>query len=266
MVFVLDPAGGWVIRLTLDPLGSGTIEQGDVSPLIQAEQQIGGGTIGDLVDLVWVDPGGERLTSGLLVLEKNGTLVSYDPAWENTGGTPQLKRSFLGTPPNAPSIVGTYEGRFYILDTAINQIRRYEPRGDIYPDAPDYYFVDPDALPRRLADAQDMAIDGHIYILYRDGMLLKFLRGELQPFEVRGVPGGITQAVALAVDPDSSSGAIYVADKGAGRVIVLESDGAFRAQLRADVAFDALEALAVDEASGRLYVMNGGQLYVASLP
>jgi hypothetical protein len=46
----------------------------------------------------------------------------------------------------------------------------------------------------------------------------------------------------------------------------LGPDGAFQAQFRADEAFDALEALAVDEAAGRLYVVSGGRLYVASLP
>jgi hypothetical protein len=54
-------------------------------------------------------------------------------------------------------------------------------------------------------------------------------------------------------------------------VIVLGPDGAFRRQFRADparagTAFDALEALAVSEANGRLYIFSGGWLYVATLP
>jgi hypothetical protein len=57
-----------------------------------------------------------------------------------------------------------------------------------------------------------------------------------------------------------------VADVGNKRVLVLGPDGAFRAQLRADEPFDALETLAVDEAAKRLYVVSDGWLYVASLP
>jgi hypothetical protein len=83
---------------------------------------------------------------------------------------------------------------------------------------------------------------------------------------VHGLPDAIAQAVALAVDPDGDRGAVYVADRGGRRVVVLGPDGAFQAQLQADRAFDALEALAVDEAARRLYVVSGGTLLAASLP
>jgi hypothetical protein len=266
MLFVLDPAGGWVTQLTLNPTGDGVIEQEGEPVLVQTGQQIGeGGVAGSLVDLVWASPGGERQTSGLLILEESGALVSYDPAWVDDGGAARLKRSLLGTPPSSPRAVGSFAGRFYVLDADASQIWRYEPRGDIYPERPDRYFVTPP--PRSLADARDMAIDGHIYILYQDGTILQFLQGEQQlAFDVRGLPDDIVEPVALAVDPDGSSDVIYVADRGKGRVVVLELDGTFRAQFRADDAFDSLEALAVDQAAGRLYVISGGRLCAASLP
>jgi hypothetical protein len=267
MVFVLDPANGWVSRLTLNQAGNGAVEPGGTT-IVQKNQSIGDGVVGDLVDLAWVDLASGRQTSGLLVLEQDGALVSYDPTWEGAGGVLQLQRSFLGQPPEAPRIVGTYEGRFYVLDTALNQVRRYEPRGDTYPERPDHYFVV--QPPRPLSDVLDMVIDGRIYLLHADGAILKFLRGDPEPFDVRGLPGDLSQAVALAVDADSSSGTIYVADRGGvpetGRVVALTPDGEFRAQYYGDGAFDALEAVAVDEAVRRMYVISGGRLYVASLP
>lgn len=265
MIFVLDPAGGWVAQLTLNAAGDGVVEQ-EVTPILaHTGQQIGEGRVGNLVDFVWVGPGGERQRSGLLILEEDGVVVSYDPAWGDEGGAPQLTRSLLSTPPTAtPKVAGTFEGRFYILDAVADQIWRYEPRGDVYPEPPDRYFVTPP--PRSLATARDLAIDGNIYILYAEGTILKFLLGELQPFDVRGLSGDISQAVALAVDPDGSRSAVYVADRGNRRVVVLGPDGAFQAQLRAKGAFDGLEALAVDEAARRLYVISEGRLYLAWLP
>jgi hypothetical protein len=264
-IFVLDPAGGRVTQLTLNPTGNGVVEQEDEPTLVQTGQHVSEGEVGSLIDFAWVGPGGERQTSGLLILEEDGALVSYDPAWVDEGGAPRFTRSLLGTPPaGTPKAVGSFGGRFYILDTTADQIWRYEPRGYVYPEQPDRYFVVPP--PRPLEDVLDMAIDGNVYILHPDGTMIKFLRGEPQPFDVRGLPGDISQSVALAVDPGGSSGAVYVADRGNGRVVVLGPDGAFQAQLRADEAFDALEALAVDEAARRLYVISGGRLYVASLP
>ena len=261
-VFVLDPAGGWVAQLILNPSGDGVSEEGII---VQEKQQIGEGKVGAMVDFAWVGPGDERQASNLVILEEDGALVSYDPAWEGEGGTPQLKRFRLGTPPAGKAqAVGSYEDRFYILDTVAEQIWRYAPRGDAYPDPPDRYFGIPPL--KALAAARDLAIDGYIYLLYDDGTILKFLRGEPQPFDVRGLPGDLSQAITLAVDPDGSSEAVYVADGGSGRVIVLKPDGDFQAQFRAGEAFVGLEALAVDEAAGRLYVVSRGRLYVASLP
>jgi hypothetical protein len=269
MVFVLDRAEGWIAQLTLNPAGDGVVEQGDSPIVVQTGQQIGGEEVGSLVDFAWVSAGGERQTSGLLTLEEGGALVGYDPAWMDEGGVPRLTRSLLGTPPTGTSrAVGSFGGRFYILDVVADQIWRYEPRGYVYPEQPDRYFVVPPDRP--LADVLDMVIDGHVYLLYQDGIVIKYLRGEPQPFDVRGLPGDISQAVALALDPDGGSGVVYVADRGddqrAGRVVVLGPDGVFQEQYCADEAFDVLEALAVDEAARRLYVISGGRLYVASLP
>jgi len=263
MAFVLDPAGGWVATVSLNPAGA--VEQEEAPILVQTGQQVGGGEVGDLVGCAWVGSGGERQTSGLLVLEETGALISHDPAWVDEGGMPRVVRSFLGTSPRLPRDVDSFGGRLYILDADANQIWRYDPREDTYPEQPDRYFVTPP--PKSLASALDMAIDGSIYVLYEDGQILQFLQGEHQPeFSVRGVPGDSVQAVAVAVDREGSSGALYVADAGDERVIVLGPDGDFQAQLRADEAFGALESLAVDEAAGRLYAISGGRLYVASLP
>jgi hypothetical protein len=263
-IFVMNPADGWVSRLTLTSSGDSVLEQDAIPVLVRTGQSVGEGRVGKLVDLVWVDLAGGRQSSGLVVLEAEGALVCYDPAWEDASGKLPLKRTFLGTPPASPLLIDTYEGRLYILDTAANQIRRYEPAGDTYPDQPEHYFITPP--PRSLAEARDMARDGFVYILYNDGEIRKFLRGEPQPFEVRGVPNGLNQPVALAMDPHGSSGVIYVADRGNRRVVALGPDGTFWTQFYAGEAFDALETLAVDESARLLYAVSAGRLYAARLP
>lgn len=269
MLFVLDPNAGWVVQLTLNSTGDGVVEQ-DALPIVHTGQQIGNATVGKLVDCTWVDAGSGRQTSGLVVLEEGGALVTYDPAWEGEAGEPRVTRSFLGTPPGGtPRAIASYDGRLYVLDPAAGQLLRYEPQGDTYPNPPENYFVT--SPPRSLAAALDLAIDGNVYILFADGAILKYMAREPQPFEVRNVPGVISQTIALAVDPLGTSGMVYVADRGGQRIVVLGPDGAFQKQFRADPAatgapFDALEALAVSEASKRLYILSGGWLYVASLP
>ncbi|MCX7682586.1 MAG: hypothetical protein N2508_11605 [Anaerolineae bacterium] len=264
-VFIMNSTDGWVSRLTLTSSGDGVLEQDAIPVFVRTGQAIGEGRVGKLVDLVWVDLAGGRRSSGLVILEEDGALVCYDPAWEDESGQPRLSRIYLGTPPVSPLAVDTYEGRLYILDIGANQIRRYEPAGDTYPERPEHYFVT--SPPRSLTEARDMAIDGFVYVLYNDGEIRKFLRGDSQPFEARGIPNGLNQPVALAVDPHGSTGVVYVADRGNRRVVALGPDGAFWTQFYAEgEAFEALEALAVDESARLLYVVSSGRAYAARLP
>ncbi len=264
-VFVLDPAAGWVAQVNFSLTEDGIILGKTPATLVNTGKEIDGGAVGDLVDLVWVEAGSGRMASGLAILEEGGGLVNYDPAWGGEGGEPHLTRSFLDTTPKAPRAIDSFEGRLYILDSGEGQgqIWRYDPQGEIYPDPPGHYFAVAPARP--LVDAVDMAIDANVYVLHIDGAILKYLTGESQPFDA-GVPDGFSQPISLAVDQEGSSGRVYVADRGHQRVIVLEADGAFRAQFRTDEAFNELEALAVDEAAGRFYVFSGGRLLVAPLP
>ncbi len=265
-VFVLDPAAGWVAQVNFELTEDGIILGQTPSTLVNTGTEIDGGAVGDLVDLAWVEAGSGRMASGLAILEQGGGLVNYDPAWEGEGGEPHLTRSFLDTTPKAPRAIDSFEGRLYVLDSGEGQgqVWRYDPQGEIYPDPPGHYFAV--APVRPLADAVDMAIDANIYVLHINGTSYKYLTGESQPFDTSSVPDGFSQPVALAVDQNGSSGRVYVADRGHRRVVVLEADGAFRAQFRADEAFNALEALAVDEAAGRVYALSGGRLLVAPLP
>jgi hypothetical protein len=269
-VFVLDPAAGWVAQVDFELTGDGIIMGKTPTTLVNTGMEIDEGAVGDLVDLVWVEAGSGRMASGLTILEQDGRLVNYDPAWEGEGGEPHLTRSFLDTTPKAPRAVDSFEGRLYVLDSGEGQgqVWRYDPQGEVYPDPPGHYFTV--APIRPLADAVDMAIDANIYVLHINGAIYKYLTGESQPFDTSSVPDGFSQPVALAVDQDGSSGRVYVADHVVDqehqRVVVLEADGVFRAQFRADEAFNMLEALAVDEAAGRFYALSGGRLLVAPLP
>lgn len=264
-LFVLDSRDGWGARVGLERVDEGGDSQ-NAQVLVRIGQQVEGDEIGQLVDCAWTNAQGGRQSSGLLILEGDGGLVSYDPAWGSESGSPQLVRLELSTPlPERPIAAGTYEGQFYVLDSAESggQIWRYRPQGNAYPRPPEPYFA---TLPEDgLQNAIDMAIDGHIYLLYENGTIRKFLGGELQPFEVRGIPGGLGEVAGFTVDPEGS-GSVYVVDRGNGRVVELHPDGRFKAQFRADGMFGALESVAVGEGSERLYVLDGGQLYAASLP
>lgn len=270
-LFVLDASEGWVsaveIGLDSDQPQNREETERDKPVLVHTGQQLEGYELGRLIDCAWVDAEGGRRSSALLVLEEGHRVVSYDPAWRTEDGAPQLSLvNVRSTSLNRPIAVGSYHGQFYILDVASNgdeQIWRYKPEEDAYPLEPEPYFSTPP--PEGLEQALDMAIDGHIYVLYQDGTVRKFLGGEDQPFNVQGVPGGIEDVTVLAVDPQGD-GTVYLADREPSRIIALSPEGHFRWQYRTESPLDPLEALAVNQARRRLYLIAGGKVYLAALP
>lgn len=270
-LFVLDASEGWVsaVEIGLDgtqPQDREETER-DKPVLVHTGQQVEGYELGRLIDCAWVGAQGGRRSSALLILEEGHGVVSYDPAWRKEDGTPQLSLMKLrSTSLNRPVAAGSYRGQFYVLDAASSdkeQIWRYKPEEDAYPLEPEPYFAT--SPPEGFEQALDMAIDGYIYVLYGDSTVGKFLRGESQPFNMHGVPGGIEEVAGLAVDPEGD-GTVYLADREHSRIVALGPEGGFRWQYRTEPTLDPLEALAVNQAKRRLYLIAGGKVYVAALP
>jgi hypothetical protein len=253
-LFVLD-ANGTVSRLTLN----GERVEGEAVTLFRSGQA----EVGDLVDMAWVGPGGTRTADTLLVLEKENSLVVYDPAWTSTGAN--VNHIYPGGWPAGatPVAMAAYEGRLYLLDPATDHLWRYVPQQNSYPNGPESYFAD--AAPD-LGAARDLAIDGNVYILYADGTVEKYLNGQATGFTVATVPPPETRFIALAVNPERMDDLLLLADEAGERLVLLDpGNGAFRCQLRSRGGeFRALQALTLEPTSEQAFFVAGGRLY--SLP
>ncbi len=254
-LFVLDEATGNLYRLTLNGTRDGVEEQGEAPVLVGQGQVVDRREVARLVDAVWAAAEGGRTSEGLLALEEEETLIVSD-AWG-------IQRITLATAPDqGPSVaMATFDGRLYLLDPTGDQIWRYLPEGKGYPGRPEPYFaVSP---PRPLEGARDLAIDGNVYVLFDDGTVEKFFKGEEATFEIRGVPEPEPTFVAFTVYTDQRDGPLILVDAAGERLVVLQAEGVFVEQVRArNGAFQAIQTVALDPLSGRLYVLAGGRLYV----
>ncbi len=262
-VYVLDKALDRVYKRLLND-AMRALQELDVDPvLLRKGDQRDPIVVGDLVDMVWAEAEGRRSRSNLLVLESGGSLLEYD---SETGIIDVLP---VGGSDRwiQPQIARSYQGDFYLLDSGLNQILRY---------APDYSGAPVDSLPTSgevdLAGVVDMALDGHIYILYADGRILKFLDGEAvstsepAPFEITGLYEPLQNPTALFTSEDSEF--LYVADAGNERIVQFTKEGRFLQQFKAGQgeAFDQLKGLFVSEEYHLLYFVSGNKLYVTNLP
>jgi hypothetical protein len=259
-IYVLDKGTNRVYKYLLNEIGDGLQDLDVDSVLLRKGDQRGDIVVSDLVDTVWMSVGSGRQTSNLLVLESGGSLLEYDPVF-GVGVLP------VGGKDNwrYPQLIGSYFGNLYLLDSQSNQIFKYLPTADGgYSNPPAAWFqIDVD-----LAGVVDMAIDGYIYLLYADGRILKFMGGELEPFEQTELDEPLRGPTAIFTSPDEETKFLYVADAGNGRIVQFSKEGQFIRQFKAAETgvFDQLKSLHVDEIGSKFYILNGNTLYMANIP
>ncbi len=259
-VYILDRSLNRVYRYFFNE--EKTALEGPENPiLLMRGDQWGDIVVGELIDMVWIEAGGERETSNLLILESGGWLLEYDPEREpGLVPLPVAESQSWGW----PKLTGSYFGNFYLLDSQLNQILKYVPTPDGYSQSPIDWLKPETEVD--LAGAVDMAIDGYIYVLLADGTILKFAAGQQLPFEQAEIDRPLRSPTAIFAAVETEY--FYVADAGNERIVQFTKDGLFMRQFLAEEegAFAQLRGLFVDEAEGRLYFASGNKLYMASIP
>lgn len=259
-VYVLDRGTGRVYHHALNEQRTAVRNADADQVLIQEAQSVEGQTAGMLVDITWMQEGGERQAGALQIVDRNGLLIEYDPSWD------QFRTQVLGGRDvwRGPVALRTFDSNLYLLDTAANQIWKYT--AEQFTSAPAGWVkgeVD-------LQNAVDLGIDGSIYVLRSTGRLEQFFAGETTPFAISQIPQPLASAKALHVDTEDIARYIYVADEAEARIVQLDRDGVFVRQLRPpagmESSFQGLSGLFPDERDGKLYYTAGNALYVAGLP
>ncbi|HEU0163454.1 MAG TPA: hypothetical protein VFQ54_00340, partial [Thermomicrobiales bacterium] len=176
--------------------------------------------------------------------------------------------------------VGAFDGGLYILEAKYKNIYRFDADPDDGKSAAAVDWVQ-DSYREDLDDAVDLAMDGKIYLLMKDGHVVTFYKGaqetdiapkylQLQDKEqaVSIVNGPATNYLYVAVTSDSNP-RVVAFDKTDKHEYQLELPAGFSTEgVDVKQPFDGLQAITVDENSGILYLINGDGVWSAwySLP
>ncbi len=260
-VYVLDDGTQELYGYVLDE-HSGFQERPGGPVLLGRQDRPGGTAIDKLNDFVWMDVGGSRQTSSLLLLVNDGSILGFDGL--QGFALVSVAESQLWS---EPRLIGGYSGNLYVLDAEQDRILKYLPTGDSYDSAPMDYFQAETTV--ELGSAVDMAIDGYIYVLLADGGILRFAGGRDEPFSVSGLDEDrLDRPSAIFTSPQTDY--IYLADAGNRRVLQLDKEGALVRQFRPawgnTQAFQELRDIFVQEGRGQLLALDSGQLFLAPIP
>jgi hypothetical protein len=220
-------------------------------------------TVEDVLDIAWVESTPALGSSALFTLDTKGHVLKYDPAAGSLSAFPTADSSAW----RGPVAMTGYVGRLYLLDPGANQILRYVLTSTGYDGSPGNYLQA--ATGASIADAEDLAIDGNVYVLHADGRISKFSEGAAVPFTQKGLDDPLKSPCCIFVTGSlDDSGNVYVVDSGNRRIVQFSKTGEFIRQFRSRDAgyMDALRGLVVDETAKKLYLVDGNRLYQATLP
>lgn len=261
-LYVMDGGNGRVYRHRIDPQTQTLLPDDESLLVISQGQTVNDVQVGNLDAMIWMPVGGNRQTSDLLILGTTG-LMEYNPNWGLTNIGLIGREAFV-----SPVAVSSFFGNFYVLDPGANRLWRYLPTPDGYTLPPEDYFAANQTAD--LSGAVDFAIDGNVYVLYRDGFIGKYAGGQPLEFATTGLDVPFSNPVALFTAPDEEVQHIYIADAGNQRIVQLEKDGTFVRQFKPRSAETAtlsnLQDIQVDEISNKMYILDSNSLYVGNLP
>ena len=264
-VFILNRGSDRIYYYLLNNAGD-ALQPLDRDPVLLKKGDMKGGIIvGDLVDIAWLAEGGERTLSTFVALERSGLLLVYDPQRRFDVFPVADSDTWL-----KPQAIGGYFGNLYVLDPLLNRLLKYVPVDNAYTSPPSDY-ISP-AVDVDLTGAVDLAIDGNMYILMADGRVLKFYRGEPQPFPMYGLPGAMRSPTSIFVSgpqKPEAPGYVYVADAGNNRILQFDKNGNFLRQFQdkpGENRFQNLRGLYVDEERGRMLLLSGRTLWMGDIP
>ncbi len=157
---------------------------------------------------------------------------------------------------NADGIIA-YSGRLYFLDSANNQVWKYQPAPEGFTPVAPYFEVNTGI---DLGGVLDFAIDGSVWTLLPNNVVKKYTGGAEVAFTLQDIPvpyeplGKVSQ---MFIEQDTK---LYLLDETNKRVVVYDKEGVYLSQF----AYDGIEGvsnLSVDEPNGFIYITAGTRLY-----
>jgi hypothetical protein len=237
-----DPATG----LVADQIGQVLLSQGD---------QVGDVTVGTLADIAWLPliPGFEDRPS-LLITDRNNNVFRYDQRVEGATVMSFGDRASWGS----IGQIQTFNGRIYLADEANSQLLRYNPGQ--YSAGGENWFS-PETQPS-LAGLISMEIDGDIWMLFSNKMILRYRERQPLPFSPENTIGLAEEPTDMYVTRQESA-YFYLVDAGQDRILVYDKNGAYVGQLHApeDDLLRGLTGLYIDEVAGVMYILTQTGLF-----
>jgi len=150
-----------------------------------------------------------------------------------------------------------FSGNLYLLDSQKHQVWKYINQGGGLAEPSGYLKAEVD-----LSQAQDLAIDGLVWILSANNRIQKFVRGQPDAFSLVGLNQPLSQVTQIYTDENLEN--LYILDPKTTRIVVTDKQGEFKAEyLWSGLA--GAKAMFADEEKGIILVLTGERIFKLKL-
>ena len=149
-----------------------------------------------------------------------------------------------------------FNGRLYLIDEN-NQIRRYEVKEDAMVNGQKW---NTDTLPT--GEIAGLAINGQVYVFYRDGQVLKFNNGRKQTFTIATVEPPLAGWLNCQLSSDGKS--FNCLESTGSRIIIYGVDGAVLGQYL--IADSPVQTMAMNQKDKYIYTLTNQGIQKLIMP
>ncbi|MYD08772.1 MAG: hypothetical protein F4X02_01895 [Chloroflexi bacterium] len=257
-LYALDGRNHQVYHIKLSDNGREALQDEPVAKMrLGATHQ--GITIGQITDIAFDDHSGD-----IAMLDANGVLLRCAPQFVFTCDVQRILESQSWKKPAALTI---WDRKLYILDSEEGQIWRYDPSGGAYVSAPREYFAG-SARPN-LRDVADFTIagDGHLYLLYRDGVMKRYFGGSEVAFTFSGFNEGSEPSTVLTegffLNDSPFAPGFFLVSRGSRTIFETTAAGTFMDSYQAfdQQKLELLSAVVAYPEQNILYIASGNTIF-----
>lgn len=261
-LFLLDRTNGVVYQAIISDVDGLTFSR-KPSPIpnMRTGQTVNGYPIGEIIDITF-----SKIDEQIFALDTNGVLIRCQRRLTQDCQTERLLNYENWQDPKA---VAMFDGRLYLLDPGANQIWRYDRGGGSnYAVSRGYeYFEGRNVSNADITQAIDFVIDsrGIVFVLLRDGTMLRYQSGERIDFIYADFPPGqeLDAAHSMFLDDSPLSEGIYITNRGNRTIYEVSKGGTRRNSFRVldESIFETLSGAVADAGLQVIYAISGNSVF-----
>ncbi|MBU1085213.1 MAG: hypothetical protein ABIJ43_01995 [Candidatus Beckwithbacteria bacterium] len=210
------------------------------SKIVVGGDKVGGGSLTGLAGERGFIVSGDNIT----VINVNETEVVAEVAGDEWGDI----KDAVGFSSNLYLLDGTSDGqiiKYMGVSSGLSSRRNYLT-GDSYD----------------FSEAVSMAIDGSVWVLFKDGTIVKYTRGVKDAFVVAGLDKGFEEPIKIFTSPEVEN--LYVLDRRSMRVVVIAKSGEYHAQYNWPGIAGVADLVASEELS-KVFLLTTEKIFTIEL-